>query len=454
MLRGGSSWGRCVGVLGKQTRNLMKTSTLLFGIACVLLPILGHATVWRVNNQGYGATFTGTNALLTAISHPDVDDNDTLHVEASPLTYGVITLARPLVLIGPGYFLSENSPQQANQRTANLSQLTIDFGADGAVISGLEIGNNKLAVRASDITIERCLIRNTVDLNYLNQNSSITNIVIRQNHFVGQNARVAHTVNSDSVTNLQIVNNSFDHQNSGGGNSVNLRSTTSGVVAQNVLHRTPVVYSGVSFYNNIIRAGIAMQQNDNSASNVHHNIFEATAFPTWLTGSMNYPANIVDVFVTSASPDGQWETAPGCTDCANGFNGETIGMYGGVDPYRLSGLPAIPSIYHLQTTGPVLEGGTLDVSIGTRSNNYGPWYATSQPLCLPAYWAWRTLRISYAGSIGSIRTLALGMLFRWIQHSSQHQTSLQRGSTSRSRERKSVSIWSVIARRMQTTVGV
>jgi len=45
-----------------------------------------------------------------------------------------------------------------------------------------------------------------------------------------------------------------------------------------------------------------------------------------------------------------------------GTNGSDIGPFGGPDPYRLSGLPNLPNIYELSTTG-LVSGDKLPVHI-------------------------------------------------------------------------------------------
>ena len=78
------------------------------------------------------------------------------------------------------------------------------------------------------------------------------------------------------------------------------------------------------------------------------------------------------VFVGSGSSDGQWQLAPGSPAIGAGYyGGEDCGAFDvppgfGWTPYRLSGVPSIPSIYQFSTT---LVGDTLQVNISARSNN-------------------------------------------------------------------------------------
>ncbi|MBK9626317.1 MAG: hypothetical protein IPO56_01020 [Flavobacteriales bacterium] len=45
------------------------------------------------------------------------------------------------------------------------------------------------------------------------------------------------------------------------------------------------------------------------------------------------------------------------------------GAFSGISPYRLSGIPNIPTIYTLQSTLNTSPGGSVEVTLSTRTNN-------------------------------------------------------------------------------------
>ena len=45
---------------------------------------------------------------------------DTIYIESSPVPYGPLDMYKRLVVIGTGYFLSENDSTQANTEIASL----------------------------------------------------------------------------------------------------------------------------------------------------------------------------------------------------------------------------------------------------------------------------------------------------------------------------------------------
>jgi hypothetical protein len=53
----------------------------------------------------------------------------------------------------------------------------------------------------------------------------------------------------------------------------------------------------------------------------------------------------------------------------SGENGTDAGAFGGDEPYILSGIPSIPSIYQLTVPANVPQGGTLNVQIKAKTNN-------------------------------------------------------------------------------------
>ena len=341
----------------------MATLTYLLTGALLMCSMILNATVWRVNNQGYSADFTGSpgvSALQQAINDDSVEPGDTLHLEASPTDYGNVEVNKPLVIIGPGYFLDENTtPQlQNNANKAMIAQLYFPVTSSGSRVSGisqLNLGNtgHVTYIEANDIVISRSRMRAVVL-----QGTGLNNVVLTQNYideyFITSNI---------SITGLTVRNNRAA--------SIALSAASQGDVSHNVFFDGASVFSPIQFYNNIIRGG-SVAENNNTAANVHHNILSSS--PTWLSGSTNHLGLApVQVFSTAnPTPDGSLQTLPAgsCGVChTGGLNGGGIGMFFGAQPYILSGIPAIPAIFKLWANGSAVQGDNLPVTIGTRSND-------------------------------------------------------------------------------------
>jgi len=357
----------------------MMKSKIAFAILpsiAVLFTLLPHhvnAKIWRVNNNPIFVTNPATGLvcdhcftnLQDAVYDLDVMPGDTLHLEASPTSYGGnptnhVIINKRLVILGPGYFLDKNPGLQHNFAPARVKAITLDLGSKGTIIKGLsigEIGNSNITIKDDNLTIERCYVDGEI---YFQNSAPINNITIKQNYVDGT---IDHAGVPGPVTNLIITNNYFS-------GIIRLANNYQGITTQNVFNNGVNGWgNNMSYYNNIIKAGTFVQ-NNNSVGNVSKNIFHNA--PAWLNvPSPNNYLNVVmaTVFPAIGSTDGILDPLPSCTNCQNGQGGNEIGMYGGPDPYRLSGVPDIPAIGSLAKVGGVVQGGGLPVTVKTRTNN-------------------------------------------------------------------------------------
>lgn len=343
------------------------------------------ATVWRVNNnpnytQGCNHCF---NDLQTANDTSIVQSGDTVHLEASNIPYtgpgaaGETAINKFLVIIGPGYFLSQNANLQKNPASATVERIKFEIGSDSSVLKGVRIfnvgGSDDLTIEVGNILVENCYINADIDFR---QNNNVFNISIKK-CFV--NGRITGTNAFANVSNL-IINNTYI------GRSVFLNdasNTYSGEISHCVIVAgggsiSPIdIRSDIqSFHNNIITRNAGglpltlINQNDNG-SNIHDNIF-IDVLPPFPTGSNNISLTSAYVFTPTGSQDSILNVNPivTCPECYTAFPGtETFGMFGGADPYKLSGIPNIPAIYQLQSPLSIIQGAPINVSISTRSND-------------------------------------------------------------------------------------
>ena len=73
------------------------------------------------------------------------------------------------------------------------------------------------------------------------------------------------------------------------------------------------------------------------------------------------------IFTYTGSDDGKFtlKASPSPARAA-GTAGVDCGIFGGTQPYILSGIPNAPTIYNLNST---VSGTNLNVTLGTKSNN-------------------------------------------------------------------------------------
>lgn len=332
-----------------------------------LVPSLSSAAIIRVNNDSnYDPDYT---SLQDAIDSAAV--GDTIHVEPSPDSYGIIDLDKPLTLIGPGFKLGlstgSNPVLQANSQTAMVDMINFNPGSEGSHVTGLHFTFSSMygLAQFNDATgnsvISRCYFeQGGIVLN--NTTTPLSQVLITQCYFNGSGISFGtQTVSLHSS--ISLLNNYFF-----GGVELAESLVSDWTVAHNVFDGPYALnFWNAAFADNIFADSSAVLSLDlNSFS---HNIAAgSTVLP-----SGNSNENGVDmgnVFIGAGSDDGKWQLQPGVSTLYPASDGLTErGIYGGATPYQHSGVPSVPSIYVLQTVPTALQGATINVTIGTRSND-------------------------------------------------------------------------------------
>jgi hypothetical protein len=351
-----------------QKKYTMKQMTCTFILLVAgILPIALQATVWRVNNiPGASTDFTTFDACITNAS---VVNGDTVHIESSPTAYSNTTnINKRLVFIGTGYFLSGttgNSGLQANTESAFFNgAIRFDSLASGSRFLGLDLRTDLwLDPRADNIRFERCRF-SAISWNTQAASTSnrAQNLVFNKCHFVNVSSPAQFYFDNLEITNC-IITSSFTF------NPGNIASA----LIRNNLFGGGVTITNAYFANNIL-LNIGAGSFNVTFSTIRNNISQ---FAGVLPAGDGNQGGITQasLFVGSAgnSTDGQWQLRPGSPAIGAGetVSGVTpdCGPFGTPDPYRLSGIPPIPTIYSLTVPTSVPVGQPLNVTISTRSNN-------------------------------------------------------------------------------------
>tara|TARA_R110002020_G_scaffold117278_2_gene268008 strand:- start:59 stop:1165 length:1107 start_codon:yes stop_codon:yes gene_type:complete len=357
---------------------------MIFAAILFFGPIV-HAKIWRVNNQSnydnttaWGDNYGGTPAypvfkqINQAVANANVMDSDTLHIEGSSIIYADATITKRLVIIGPGFFLTENSKVANSTYDASIGRIGFNAGSELSQLIGMNIvsagssSDGTIYINVNNITVKRCRI--VRDIQFATQ---LTDVFILQNFFVSSssNAIVGNGSSSfippqDIIFNNNIVqtkliwsnrqilecnNNVFD----GPANELNLDFNTG------------------SFQNNILKAaGITANINDGTNNNVEYNTVSNSGVFADTPGVVWEPA-MTNLFVSGGTTDGQYQLRPDATSNVNGSDGTERGSFGGaaiVNRYNLSGLAAIPVVYNVSTTGVSEPNTGLPVNVKARTN--------------------------------------------------------------------------------------
>jgi hypothetical protein len=344
-----------------------------FIVIYFLLTGTAQARIWRVNNNaGVNADFT---SLSAAVSNASVVNGDTIHVEPSATGYTGPTINKQLVIIGNGYFLTGaggNAGLQATTTESTISDMTFASGSAGTKLIGLVLSNNSFASGYNgnvNINFEKCRFTGVAPVNFQNRTETFSNISLRKCFFsTSANTWQAATT---TLNNFTIENSIFS--------STISFPTGSGTL--NFVFRNNHVVSTASLSNAYVANSIFASAGSNTftSCNVKNNLFVfnqtgVTVGPLSVNGNNLVNQSLASIIVNSGSDDGKFALAAGSPAIGGGVDisgtKPDCGAFGGTDPYKLSGIPGIPTIYALTVPASIPLGTpTMNVTISTRNNN-------------------------------------------------------------------------------------
>jgi len=308
-----------------------------------------------VNNiPGMAANFIN---LEDACASSAVANYDTLYVYGSPTSYNYVQITRPLTIIGPGYFLGQNPGLQNNLTPATVNGIVFDVGSSGSLISGMTLANN-LSVYASNVVVQRnCIDRLEIyGSNCIVLQNFISNPYGYQYEVYVQGAN--YLISNNYIPGCEV------------GNSFYSTESSSGIFSNNIVEGSCYFFNA-DVYNCIFSCSYGSLWgwyfNYDANTSFHHNVFRAINGWDWnITGEGNLYNVWGELYVASGSQDGYYQLCPGSPAIGAGINGQDCGIFGGLEPYRLSGIPAIPTIYQFIAPS---TGFVIPVQIKARSNN-------------------------------------------------------------------------------------
>lgn len=333
----------------------------------LLVGNMAQARIWRINNNpGIAADFTNYN---TAIASASVLNGDTLYLEASTISYTAALLNKRLVVIGNGYFLAgagSNPNLQANTNSSTFaSAISFDSLSSGSKFLGININNDLwLDPRADNITFERCKF-NSISWNTQASNTfnRAANLLFNKCYFNGASPVAQFYYDNLQITNC-IVNGTMGFA---------LGNINSALMRNNIFRGSAQLnFSNTYFANNIILDIVPGNFNP-ITSTLKNNIAENNLLPVGNGNQNNITEASLFVNPTGASTDGQWQLAVaspaiGAGETVGGITPD-CGPFGTADPYRLSGIAPVPTIYSLTVPSSIGVGQPLNITVSTRSNN-------------------------------------------------------------------------------------
>ncbi len=329
----------------------MKTTRYFFTLVLLFSISIGSAsaTVFRVNNA-LTENITGRlfKEIQTAHDHFSVRNGDTLMVESSAATYNGFTCTKRLVIIGPGYFLGENAGVNGVVAGAKINDnCRFNPGSDGSYFIGMEL-QYALYIAASNIYVIRC--KGDFNLYGYSVQTTTSNCKIVSSYC--ENI-TGYTFNSNvSITNCVIGADYSGIQYATYENNI--------LVGKN---RTWQISAGTFRNNILIDRDVKV---DIKSPNIQNNLAPNEQFGT-ANGNRAYEPD--DLFVGGTSSDGKYHIKTNSPYIAAGYNGTQPGIFGGSEPYSLSGVPPIPIIYELNVPGTGSAASGLNINVKIRGAN-------------------------------------------------------------------------------------
>ena len=352
----------------------MKKFFYLIAFASPMLTALQtQAKIWRVNNTpGVTADFTTFNGAATSAL---VLAGDTLYMEPSTIAYatGGFTLAKRLVVVGSGFFLDPanattpgNAGLQATTTESEISFMRLGSGTDGTKFLGVTLSGSIYINGANNVTFEKVYFPSGVYF----ENGTNDAVTFRKCFFSnGVNVFGSQTA---VITNFICENNIFYNGAyltmgtlTGSGNIVRNNS----VVGGNVF-----TFSNAYVANNIF--GIGGQCVFTNCT-IKNNLFQVAQILPGTATANQLSVNMANVYVGGAtgSFDSRTVLKVGSPALAAGLTIGAVttpdcGAYGATDPYKLSGIPNIPSIYALTVPISIPSGSaSMNVTFSTKNTN-------------------------------------------------------------------------------------
>lgn len=336
-------------------------------ILLMWLATTAFGKIWIVDNNS-GSTAKDFTDLQSA--HDGAAAGDTLYLIGSPNDYANsgISFSKRLIVIGPGYFLNENLNTQANPLSAlvNVSApcASIRFlpGSEGTALMGLKI-IGRLSIETNNILIKR---------NYISEGACGTptisihgsNVLLSQN-YISNNYTFTRVIEiSNGQSGILIGNNFLIHESLGSTEALRSPETASVEIFHNVIIGRVTVHNA-TVQNNLFDGSSPSF----TTSVVRNNSANAGVFLPAGNDNESNVSGFNSAFVATGSMDGRWQLTPTSIFKGTGTGGVDRGMFGGVEPYVLSGIPPIPTIYSVMAPAVGEKNTGLPVQLKVKSNN-------------------------------------------------------------------------------------
>ncbi len=360
-------------------------------IAACLAMLNGPDADAVIRRVGYnGTNITGVDYTSLQVAHNAAAAGDTIYMYPGTHNNFSTTLTKRLVIIGHGYLLDpanggNSGLQQGTGTTLFTGTIVLSAGSDSTYIMGID--NLVVNISASGKHIIKRNSRVSVSIG----GTAVDKVQLLQNWGL----YVAGGATGQSITSVNISNNIGVYAD------LNVVGCTySGIIQNNVFTGTgggvigyPLVYPSIpNSASACIVKNMVVQNNifgdfgsigpsataQSTGCVFQNNIFRGASTSMNLATGGNTSLNnqfginlTTGYFVggTTGSYDSRFALAPASPAIGAGIGGVDIGAYGGPTPYKLSGIPTIPTIYLITSPDGISPATSpMNFTISTRSN--------------------------------------------------------------------------------------
>lgn len=328
----------------------------IFTLAAVYMAMAANATILRVSNVN--SSSAPYSSIETALE--DAQTGDTIAIDGSPTAYSSLTIRKQVVLLGPGYWQTENGlVSGVSVNKASVGQLTIN--AEGTVLCGLEL-TAEVTINKAKVIVNRCLVRKGISMA-----NGADNCIIHQNYFTDTAnytylIKGANNGSTPLVNFAQITNNIFYGARYRYGNDDQ----------RDITYLNQCLIKNNTWTHKMGRGNI--HTNFTCMDHIVGSTIEYNVIP-----SDDTPSNVVTAGTSNIVKNNYlWTTSPYETLSPNTDLGvkkaeetwlldnpelEGNGAFYGDSPYVLSGIPAAPVIQDLVMPTTVEKGKKMNVTI-------------------------------------------------------------------------------------------
>lgn len=344
---------------------------LLLAITATLICSVSFANIRRIGYWGTAVPnvdYTTADLAVTAAV-----TGDTIMVYPNASTWSFSNINKRLVIIGTGYYhyngANGGTNLNANLQNAQPSSLcNTNFypGCDGTIVTGCDLTSSSTngSSGINNIKITNCRLSILYFQNpYTYDNWEISKTEIYSNGLYNYSSTA-------KVTNLKVFNCILS------GTAVYFSSTVNGQtgVFENCtfFNATPTFSNQAFIIQNCIFYSTTPSNYSNT--NFYNNVFTTATLPAGISGGNNILVNGAALFVGyptqgTYSNDERFKLKAGSPAIGVGINGIDCGAFGGVNPYKLSGIPAVPAIYKLTAPSSSASSNPYTITFSVRANN-------------------------------------------------------------------------------------